>query len=186
MTALRVCIITMFLTFLYLVSTVFLTNILFFNKSNGSLIKINNKTIGSKLIGQEFTSNLFFRGRPSLFNYKNDISGNSNFPYYSNDLLNNVKKKYKIFFKSTNGAKSDLNIITESASGLDPHITYNGALGQLDRIANNTKINKEIIIALINKKSRPRILSLFGEKIVNVLELNIELSKIYAKTLGSR
>ena len=186
MTALRVCIITMLLTLLYLISTVLLTSILFPGKSNGSLIKINHKIIGSKLIGQEFKSNLYFHGRPSFSNYKNDISGNSNFPYYSESLVSFIKDKHKTSLLLNNGNKSDLNFITESASGLDPHITYKGTLAQIDRVANAGKINEETIRTLINKNSKPRIAGLFGEKIVNVLELNVELNKIYAKTPGSR
>ncbi len=186
MRVLRICIITMLMILIYLISTVFFTNILFYGKANGSLIKIDNKIVGSNLIGQEFKNNIYFHGRPSSSNYKNDISGNSNFPYYSEALLKFIRENLKATLLINNNIKPDLNLITESASGLDPHITYTGAVSQIDRIANAGKMDKVVIKTLINKNSKPRILGLFGEKIVNVLELNIELNKHYAKTPGSR
>ena len=161
MTAFRVCIITMLMTLIYLISTVFVTNILFYGKSNGSLIRIDNKIVGSNLIGQEFKNNIYFHGRPSLANYKNDISGNSNFPYYSEALFKSLRENLKATLLINNNIKPDLNLITESASGLDPHITYTGALSQIDRIANAGKIDKTTIKTLINKNSKPRILGFF-------------------------
>ncbi len=178
----RVCIVTMLLTFLYLASTVLLTNLLFHHQSNGSFIKTNNKIVGSKLLGQEFKSSFYFHNRPSAFNYKNDISGNSNFPYYSESLKLFIKEKLRTFTNFNPGTNPDLNILTESASGLDPHITYTGAISQVNRIANIKSIDRQILIGLIEKHSRPRVFGLFGEKIISVLELNIELEKLYAKT----
>ena len=185
MSGLRVCIITFILTAMYFVLTVAATNIFFFNQSNGSLIKESKKIIGSRIIGQSFTNNIYFHGRPSLNNYKNNISGNSNFPHYSIRLKENISESIVKYKRKNQNSNFDLNIISESASGLDPHITYKGAIGQIDRISANTGISKESLINLIMKKSKPRIVGIFGERIVNVLELNIELNKIYAKETRS-
>lgn len=182
MCGIKVCIITILLTLFYLIASVLLSNLLFYRNANGSLIKLNAKVIGSKLIGQEFKNNIYFHGRPSLYNYKNDISGNSNFPFYSHELRKNISANLNNFLKT--GAKPDLNLISESASGLDPDITCEGALSQIDRVSKNTNIKKEKLKELIEKKAKHRVLNLFGSRIVNVLELNLEVKK-YAKTSGS-
>lgn len=185
MKGVKVCIISILFTLIYLVTSIALSNLLLFNNSNGSLIKLDKRIIGSKLIGQDFRRSIYFHGRPSLYNYKNDISGNSNFPFYSKELVNNTLNEYTSFTRTNQNAKPDLNLITESASGLDPHITYQGALCQVNRISKASGISEAKILELIQKKSKPRFLGLLGEKIVNVLELNLELSKLYAKTSKS-
>src|SRR3989338_627290 len=174
MTALRVCLISIIFTCLYVFSTVLISCIIMHNQANGSFIKTNNKIIGSKFIGQEFTSNKYFHGRPSLNHYKNDISGNSNFPFYSKELTENTLNNLKKYRSNA----IDANLITESASGLDTHITYNGALLQIDRIAQSRGIAKEELLKLINKNAKPHIFGIFGEKIVHVLELNISLDNV--------
>lgn len=187
MAGLKICIITILLTVIYLAGSVFLSNVLFYNKANGSIIKYENKPIGSRLIGQQFQKSIYFHGRPSASNYKNDISGSSNFSYYSNDLKQSTLNNNTKFLLLNKTTKPDLNLITESASGLDPHITYEGALRQADRVSTETRINKKDIIDFINKFSRPRILGLFGQKITNVLELNLKLNKeLHAKAVRSR
>ena len=186
MTGIRVCLVSIILTIIYVLVTVSLSNLLFYNSSNGSLIKINNKIIGSRILGQEFKNNKYFHGRPSLYSYKNDISGNSNFPYYSKELKHHILSNYSDFSKLNHNTTPDLNLITESASGLDPDITYSAAICQVNRIKDLSGISKETIVKLIQKKSRSRILGLFGEKTVNVLELNLELNKPYAKATRSR
>ena len=185
MSGIRVCIISMIFTFIYLITSIMLTNLIFPNKSNGSLIKIKNKIIGSKLIGQEFTSNVYFHGRPSLHHYKNNISGNSSFPYFSTELIKNTQDNYSLFTKENPNSIPDLNLITESASGLDPHITYTSALNQTERITKFSHLDKEQVIKIVQKCSKPRIFSLFGDKIVNVLDLNLKLKDLYAKTSRS-
>lgn len=177
----RVCLITMILTAIYLSATVGISNLLFSYQANGSLIKQNKITLGSKLIGQNFTNKRFFQGRISQNNYKNDLSGNSNYPYYSMELISSINRNLLEFKKVNKNGFPSLNLITESASGLDPDITYAGALNQLERISYSGRLKKNQIIQIIDFKARPRILGLFGEKIVNVLELNIELQKLYAK-----
>lgn len=181
MTTLKICLVTIIFTAIYIIISVFLSNLLFYHHSNGSLIKISNKTIGSKLIGQEFKSLKYFHNRPSQINYNNNLSGNSNLPFYSEKLKEDVLKNYSTFKQINNNGTTDLNFICESASGLDPHITYLGAISQIQRISNLSGINKDMIKKIIDKNAKPRILGILGEKIVNVLELNIELKKIYVK-----
>lgn len=177
MKGIKICIVTMLLTALYLLGSVALSNLLFFNKSNGSIIKINNKIIGSKLIGQSFKDKKYFHGRPSLNNYKNDISGNSNLGYHSMELRQKVVKSYKTYKSLNENINFDFNLITESGSGLDPHITYNGAISQVNRISKSTGLSSKEIQNIIDKNSKRRILDMYGEKIINILELNIDLNK---------
>lgn len=181
MVAIKICLLTMLFTIIYLIFSVLLSTVIFYHNATGSLILINNKVIGSKLIGQEFKSMKYFHNRPSLNNYNNNISGNSNLPFYSTELNEQVLSKYSKFKELNNNKNPDLNLITESASGLDPHITFYGALCQVERISNATGIRKQVLKTLIKKYSKPKIIGLFGEKIVNVLELNIELQNIYDK-----
>ena len=186
MIAIRVCLITIIFTAIYVVSSVLLSNIFFPKKSNGSLIKIDSKIVGSKLIGQGFKSNKYFHNRPSFNNYKNNISGSSNYPYSSKKLKESVLENHVKFMLLNHDKNLNLNIITESASGLDPHITLAGALSQINRISNATGISTKEITKIVENKSRGYILGLFGQKITNVLELNLELQKLYAKTPRSR
>ena len=175
MTSFKICLVAIFLTIFYLLASVLFSNIFLFKQSNGSLIKLEKKIIGSKLIGQNFINPSYFHPRPSISNYKNDISGNSNFPFYSTALKENISANYT-HAKNTNHNEPDLNLITGSASGLDPHITYNGALTQIERISQSSTISKEDLIKILNKTAKRRILGIFGEKIVNVLELNLKIN----------
>ncbi len=186
MTGIRVCIVTIILTIIYVALSVAITNLFFHSNSTGSLIKSEGKIIGSKLIGQDFKNDIFFHGRPSLNFYNGGLSGNSEFSHFSNELNNAVTVNYNRFKELNQSKEPDLNLITESASGLDPHITYKGALSQIDRIAHFANIDKKELSKIINKKAKPRIFGLYGEKIINVLELNLGLKEIYAKTSRSR
>jgi len=177
MRTLKICIILSLLLFLYLSSSVLVSNILLHDSANGSFIKLNDKTIGLKHIGQQFSSNKYFHNRASAINYQNNISGNSNFSFYSKRgellvQLNHSKLNYKI---------KDLNIVTESASGLDPHITLNGTLAQVERVARARNLSTEKVNALVGATAKPRIFGLLGDKIINVLELNIKLDEINAR-----
>ncbi len=185
MVAVRVCFVTIILTILYLLGSVLIATLIFNYNSTGSLVYLDKKIIGSKLIGQDFKDKFFFHNRPSQANYKNDISGNSNYPYYSKKLLKTISDNYNSYKNENFGNEPDLNILTESASGLDPDITYEAAISQSKRIAKLSRLSEEQIVSLIKKKASPLVLGLFGQKIVNVLELNIELKQIYAKTRRS-
>ena len=181
MSTIKICIVTIFLTIVYIIVSVCISNLFFNSNANGSLIYEGKDCIGSKLIGQLFTQNYYFHGRPSLHNYQSDISGNSNSAYYSKELKKETLKR-EILFKEINlGEFPTIHIITESASGLDPDITEESALRQAERISRTTNTDKNDIIKIIRETSKPRILNLFGEEIVNVFELNLRIRKLYAQ-----
>ena len=156
-------------------------------KANGSLIRENNKLIGSKLIGQKFDSASYFQSRPSAVDYNPLPSGGSNLGPNSEKLKEQVAARVEQWTKS-NPAVSANKIPSEmlfaSASGLDPHISPTAALLQIDRIVearNLTDAQKQHIVELVNKLTEKPQFSLLGESRINVLKLNIALDKQYKR-----
>lgn len=154
------------------------------SKSNGSLILKDGKLIGSSLIGQKFDSTIYFWSRPSAVGYNPIPSSGSNYGPTS-DTLRKLVTARRISFASANSITDVLSIPKEmvfaSGSGLDPHISPEAALMQVERIINarhfdNTK--KEILLKKITDLTEKPQYLLFGEKRINVLLLNIELDKI--------
>jgi potassium-transporting ATPase KdpC subunit len=153
-------------------------------KANGSLIKKNGKIIGSELIGQKFDSSIYFWSRPSAIGYDPIPSGASNYGPTSDTLKKQVTAR-RLFFANSNSIR-DINTIPKemifaSASGLDPHISPQAALIQVDRIAKAREFDnahKLKIIDLVNKLIEKPQMKLFGENRINVLRLNLELNKI--------
>jgi potassium-transporting ATPase KdpC subunit len=154
------------------------------SKANGSLIKKNGKIIGSELIGQKFDSNIYFWSRPSAIGYNPIPSSGSNYGPTS-DTLRKLVNARRTFFISTNsipgGAAIPKEMIFASGSGLDPHISSEAALFQVDRISKARQFDnnqKEILLNKIKELTEaPQFLCL-GERRINVLILNLELDKI--------
>jgi potassium-transporting ATPase KdpC subunit len=158
---------------------------LFFpEKANGSLIMIENKTVGSSLIGQQFDSAIYFSSRPSAIAYNPLPSGGSNYGL-TNARLKKLVDERKNYFLSFNNLDSHTEIPSEmlfaSASGLDPHISPKAAYLQLERVAIARKlsdIQKQKLQKRIADMTEKPQFSLFGEPRINVLVLNIELNKL--------
>jgi K+-transporting ATPase ATPase C chain len=158
--------------------------LVFPSKANGSLIINDNKIIGSELIGQQFDSSIYFTSRPSAISYNPLPSGGSNYGLTNSKLKQQVNER-KQHFIEFNQLESLTEIPAEmlfaSASGLDPHISKQSALLQVNRIANARNFGvaqKQKLIACVNRfTENPQILVL-GEERVNVLLLNLELDKI--------
>jgi K+-transporting ATPase ATPase C chain len=153
-------------------------------KSNGSLLMKNNNVIGSALIGQKFDSIVYFWSRPSAIGYNPFPSGASNYGPTS-DTLKKLAEARRMFFGKMNSV-NDISLIPKemifaSASGLDPHITPDAALLQVDRITGArhfTAIQKaKLLVTIKTLIEQPQFLFL-GEERINVLILNIELDKI--------
>jgi K+-transporting ATPase ATPase C chain len=158
--------------------------IIFPEKANGSLIVINNKIVGSKLIGQQFDSKTYFTPRPSAISYNPMPSGGSNYGLTNTRLINIVKvrKKQFIDFNQLDSlAVIPSEMLFASASGLDPHISQKSALLQVDRVAKarnfNTIQKQSLVQSIKNLTETPQFLIL-GEERVNVLYLNLELNKL--------
>lgn len=160
------------------------TQVIFPEKANGSLIKEENKIIGSKLIGQQFGSNIYFSSRPSAINYNPLPSGASNYGLTNATLRDSVSNRYSQFIlrnKLDSLTTVPSEMLFASASGLDPHISPYAAFLQVERIAkarNFSSDQKRNLKQLIkNQTETPQILCL-GEARVNVLLLNLEVDKI--------
>jgi K+-transporting ATPase ATPase C chain len=161
---------------------------LFFpKKANGSLIIRNNKTIGSELIGQQFDSTGYFISRPSAIAYNPLPSGGSNYGLTSSRLKNLVyerKKQFLAFSKLDSLTEIPSEMLFASASGLDPHISPEAALIQVNRVAkarNLDELQKKQLITLVNKMVEYPQFGLLGESRINVLLLNLKTDSLDSK-----
>ena len=154
------------------------------SKANGSFIMKDGKIIGSELIGQKFDSIVYFSSRPSATGYNPIPSGASNYGPTSDTLKKQVGAR-RLLFAKMNSVTDPLSIPKEmifaSGSGLDPHISPEAALLQVDRIAEarhfNSNQKQSLLQSVKDLSEKPQFLIL-GEERINVLLLNMELDKI--------
>jgi|WetSurMetagenome_2_1015567.scaffolds.fasta_scaffold00156_3 potassium-transporting ATPase KdpC subunit len=153
-------------------------------KANGSLLFKDDKIIGSELIGQKFDSSIYFWSRPSATGYNPVPSGASNYGPTS-DTLKKLVLARRVVFVKTNSIADTLTIPEEmifaSGSGLDPHISPEGAFLQTDRIIRARHFNsnqKEELLKDIKEMTEEHQFMFLGEKRINVLLLNLKLDKI--------
>ncbi len=150
-------------------------------QANGSvMVNIENQPIGSALIGQTFTSERYFHGRPSLVRYSQGrrarptgISGASNLAPSNPALVDRIVEQATQFRDDNIQPLADL--IYTSGSGLDPHISVRSARQQLRRVSRARGVQDDEIIPLLNQYTDGRFLWIFGEPGVNVLRLNYAL-----------
>ncbi len=151
------------------------------DNANGSLIRVENKVIGSKLIGQSFTSAKYFHGRPSATDYKGSISGATNLGPTSKKLME-ITENEITKLRVENNLSKNVNIpgdlVLSSASGLDPHISPESALLQAQRVAKARGISLENVKQLILKTKEKPQFKILGQRRINVLELNLSLDRI--------
>ncbi len=157
-------------------------------KANGSLVNRNGVVIGSSLIGQSFASERYFHGRPSATStadpadasktidapYNAASSTGSNLGPSSKALLEAVEARAKALGKGPQPA----DLVTASASGLDPHISPGGALAQVARVATARNLGADQIRALVERQIEGRELGILGERRINVLALNLALDAV--------
>lgn len=151
-------------------------------KADGSLIYNKKKqVIGSELIGQQFTSPEYFHGRVSSIEYKSEGSGSNNFAPSNPNLKDRLAESVSAFEKENttiNLTKVPVDLITNSGSGLDPHISPKAAYVQIDRIEKATKLSEKELTDLVKKHTEGHSYGQFGEERVNVLKLNLDLQKL--------
>jgi len=155
--------------------------LLFPNQSNGLPIMKDNKIIGFENEGQKFTDPKYFWGRPSASDYDaNANSGGTNLGPTNPALLDAVKSRLDTLLKyNPKVKKSDIPIemITSSGSGLDPHVSPQGAYFQVPRIAGVRHLDEKSLRNLIAVNIEKPILGIFGTERVNILKLNIALDQ---------
>jgi len=160
---------------------------LFYQKANGSLILDNNGAVrGSKLLGQSFTAEKYFHPRPSVAGNGYDAanSGGSNLGPTSQKLNDTIKDRIAAYRKE-NGLNENepvpADAVTASGSGLDPHISLRNAELQTPRVAKARGLSEEKVRELIQRHADGRDLGVLGDPAVNVLELNLALDTLGAQ-----
>jgi len=150
------------------------------NGSRGLPIVKNGKLLGYENIGQKFTDDKYFWGRPSAVDYNAASSGGSNFGPANSEYLGLVKMRIDSFIMRNPGVKAaDIpsEMVTASGSGLDPHITTKGAMIQIARIAKARNMSENKIKLLVEEHIEGPFLGFFGTERVNVLKLNLALNE---------
>jgi K+-transporting ATPase ATPase C chain len=160
-----------------------ITKLVFPSQAAGSLLVRDGKTVGSRLIGQNFSDPKYFWGRPSATAPYADnalASGGSNLGPLNPALMDAVKQRVAALKAADpdNTQKIPVDLVTASASGLDPDISIAAALYQANRIARVRHLDVEKVRALIDAHARHRVLGFLGEPRVNVLQLNLALDAI--------
>ncbi|HVB18055.1 MAG TPA: K(+)-transporting ATPase subunit C [Stellaceae bacterium] len=168
-----------------------IAQVLFPHQANGSLVERGGKVVGSSLIGQNFTDPRYFHGRPSATTepdprdpsksihapYAADNSGGSNLGPTSKALIARVKTEVAAL-KGEGSGPVPVDLVTTSASGLDPDITPAGAFFQVPRVASARHLPQDRVRALVQQMIEDRFLGVFGEPRVNVLKLNLALDEL--------
>ena len=169
-----------------------IAQVLFPKQAQGSLIERNGTVVGSELIGQVFESDKYFHGRPSATTapdpndstktvpapYNAANSGGSNLGPSNKALIDRVRGDMDKLKQENPSAPVPTDLVTTSASGLDPHISPEAALFQVPRIARARNLPEDRIRQLVADRTEGRFLGLLGEPRVNVLLLNLALDQL--------
>ncbi len=157
-----------------------LAQVLFPQQANGSLIVMDGKTYGSELIGQQFDDPKYFWGRPSAAGYNAVASSGSNLGPMNPSLEEVIQARMDALQSAdpNNSLPMPVDLVTASASGLDPHISVAAALYQVSRVAATRGLSEAEVEALVEKYTEGRQFGIFGEPRVNVLSLNLALDGI--------
>jgi K+-transporting ATPase ATPase C chain len=172
----------------------------FSNQSNGGVIERDGKIVGSSLIGQNFTSDRYFHGRPSATStpdpadstktvdapYNAANSSGSNLGPTSQKLIDRVSSAIEAEFAAGRIDLVAADGVTTSGSGLDPHISPQFALAQIPAVAKAGGLNESRVRALVEEHTEQRFVGLIGEPRVNVLQLNLALDALRPEIISNR
>jgi len=160
-----------------------IAQVVFPHQANGSLIESEGKYLGSELIGQHFDREGYFWGRPSItqpWPYNGSASSGSNYGPSNKELLVNIQKRMESLKKSDpdNNTPIPVDLVTYSASGLDPHISQAAALYQVPRVARQRNMSEGMLQEMVNRFTEGRQFGVLGETRVNILKLNLALDGV--------
>lgn len=172
-----------------------IAQVVFPAQANGSLVEQDGQVIGSSIMGQNFVSDRYFQSRPSAtvgpdpadssksipVPYNAANSGGSNYGPTSKALIERVTADVATRKAENPSSPVPMDLVTTSASGLDPHLSPEAALFQVDRVAKARNIAPDQVRALVERTVEPRTFGLLGEPRVNVLALNLALDKLAAR-----
>ncbi|HBC99327.1 MAG TPA: potassium-transporting ATPase subunit C [Lachnoclostridium sp.] len=169
-----------------------ISQVIFSKQSNGSLISLNGKVLGSELVGQDFTDMRFMKCRPSAVNYntytqeeiKNGNytgigSGSNNYSATNPDLTKRVEEDIASFLAKNPSVKKEnipTDLLTASGSGLDPHISPKSAEVQIPILAKATGLSEDTHNNIVKNNTQDKFLGVFGNDTVNVLKVNLQIA----------
>ena len=177
---------TVLLGIVYPLTITGICQVFFPHQANGSLVESGGKVIGSELIGQNFTKPEYFQPRPSAAGndgYDATASGGSNYGPTSQKLADRVKASIDKFRKDNPDYHGPIpaDLVTASASGLDPHLSPDSALAQVPRVAQARGVSIDEVGKLVAQFTEPPDLGILGDPRVNVFKLNLALDRQFPK-----
>jgi len=174
---------TVLLGIIYPLMVTGLAQVLYPRRANGSLLEFRGQLVGSRLIGQPFTAPWYFHSRPSAAGpagYDPTQSQGSNLAPTNKALLDRVSASVQTLQAENPNTPIPIDLVTTSASGLDPDISPASAEFQIARVAKERKMTETDLRAVVQRHTQQRQFGILGEPRVNVLELNLDLDQINA------